>query len=70
VGRENEENESRQRIGRPHRGDYDGRERVAEQLWALRQAFEDETEEPCEASVIGEPVQVLKFDFDGSDRRD
>ncbi|MBL8177735.1 MAG: tetratricopeptide repeat protein [Bryobacterales bacterium] len=41
----------------------------AEQLWAFRQAFEDEVEVPCEASVIGEPVQVLKFDFDGNERR-
>jgi hypothetical protein len=41
----------------------------AEQLWAFRQAFEDEVAMPCEASVIGEPVQVLKFDFDGNERR-
>jgi hypothetical protein len=41
----------------------------AEQLWAFRQAFEDEVAAPCEGSVIGEPVQVLKFDFDGNERR-
>lgn len=41
----------------------------AEQLWAFRQAFEDEVAVPCDASVIGEPVQVLRFDFDGNERR-
>lgn len=41
----------------------------AEQLWAFQQAFESEVRVPCEASVIGEPVQVLKFDFDGNERR-
>ena len=41
----------------------------AGQLWAFRQAFEDDVAVPCEASVIGEPVQVLKFDFDGNERR-
>ena len=41
----------------------------AEQLWAFRQAFEDEVAVPCEGTVIGESVQVLKFDFDGNERR-
>ena len=41
----------------------------AEQLWAFRQAFEDGVTVPCEGSVIGEPVQVLTFDFDGNERR-
>jgi len=41
----------------------------AEQLWAFRQAFEDEVAVPCEASVVGESVQILKFDFDGNERR-
>ncbi len=40
-----------------------------EQLWAFRQAFEDDIAVPCEATVIGEPVQVMKFDYDGNDRR-
>jgi len=40
-----------------------------EQLWAFRQAFEDDAVAPCEATVIGEPVQVLKFDYDGNQRR-
>ena len=41
----------------------------AEQLWAFRQAFEDDVAVPCEATVIGEPVQVLKFDYGGNERR-
>lgn len=40
-----------------------------EQLWAFRQALEDVIAVPCEATVIGEPVQVLKFDYDGNMRR-
>jgi len=40
-----------------------------EQLWAFRQAFDDEVPVPCEATVIGEPVQVMKFDYDGNERR-
>ena len=40
-----------------------------EQLWAFRQALEDGVAMPCEATVIGEPVQVLKFDYDGNMRR-
>jgi hypothetical protein len=41
----------------------------AEQLRAFRQAFEDEIPSPCSAFVIGEPVTVLQFDFDGNERR-
>ena len=40
-----------------------------EQLWAFRQAFEDDIPVPCQATVIGEPVQVTKFDYDGNERR-
>jgi hypothetical protein len=40
-----------------------------EQLWAFRQAFEDNVSVPCEATVIGEPVKVMKFDYDGNNRR-
>ncbi len=40
----------------------------AEQLWAFRQAFQDGIAVPCHATVIGGPVQVLKFDFDGNER--
>jgi hypothetical protein len=30
-----------------------------EQLWAFRQAFEDNVTLPTEGSVVGEPVQVI-----------
>ena len=40
-----------------------------EQLWALRQVFEDNLELPADAFVIGEPVSVVEFDFDGNERR-
>ncbi len=40
-----------------------------EQLWAFRQAFEDDVAVPTDALVIGEPVSVVKFDYDGNDRR-
>ena len=42
---------------------------AAEQLWAFRQAFEDNVAVPCEASVVGQPVQVLRFNYDGNERR-
>jgi tetratricopeptide (TPR) repeat protein len=40
-----------------------------EQLWAFRQALEDEVGVPCDAFVIGEPVSVTAFDYDGNARR-
>jgi hypothetical protein len=40
-----------------------------EQLWAFRQAFEDNVVLPAEAFVIGQPVQVLLIDYDGNERR-
>jgi hypothetical protein len=40
-----------------------------EQLWAFRQAFEDDVRVPCEATLVGATVQVLKFDYDGNNRR-
>ena len=36
-----------------------------EQLWAFRQAFEDEVELPADATVIGENVRITKIDYDG-----
>ena len=39
------------------------------QLCAFHQAFTDNIPLPCEAMVIGEPVQVTKFDYDGNPRR-
>lgn len=41
----------------------------AEQLEALRQAFEDAISLPADAFVIGEPVSVLSIDYDGNERR-
>ncbi len=46
--------------------DADGDE---EQLWALRQALENNVTLPCAATIAGEPVQVTKFDYDGNARR-
>lgn len=40
-----------------------------EQLWALRQAFEDGVEFPASARVLGGPVEVLEIDYDGNPRR-
>jgi hypothetical protein len=40
-----------------------------EQLWAFRQAFEDDVPVPADAFVIGEPVEVLVIDYDGNTRR-
>jgi hypothetical protein len=41
----------------------------AEQIWAFRQAFEDDVCVPFEAMVIGEPVSVVGFEYDGNERR-
>jgi hypothetical protein len=40
-----------------------------EQLWAFRQAFEDNVTVPCDGFVVGEPVSVVRFDYDGNSRR-
>jgi hypothetical protein len=40
-----------------------------EQLWAFRQAFEENATLPAEGSVVGEPVLVIAFDYDGNERR-
>ena len=40
-----------------------------EQLWALRQAFEDDVSLPADAFVVGEPVSVVEIDYDGNTRR-
>ncbi len=39
-----------------------------EQLWAFRQAFEDDVELPADGFVIGEPVAVIAVDYDGNAR--
>jgi hypothetical protein len=46
--------------------DADGEQ---EQLWAFRQAFEDNISLPVEGSVVGEPLIVVKFDYAGNQRR-
>lgn len=40
-----------------------------EQLTAFQVAFEDDVPVPAEAFVIGEPVSVIKIDYDGNERR-
>ncbi len=40
-----------------------------EQLWALLQAFQDNVPLPADAFVIGEAVEVVEIDYDGSTRR-
>src|SRR5262245_58809776 len=40
-----------------------------EQLWALRQALEDNVKVPCAGTMAGEAVKVTKFDYDGNARR-
>ena len=40
-----------------------------EQLWAFRQAFEDDVALPADGFVIGEPVSVIEVDYDGNERR-
>lgn len=40
-----------------------------EQLWAFRQAFEDNVELPADGFVIGEPISVIEVDYDGNERR-
>ena len=40
-----------------------------EQLWAFRQAFEDSVTLPAEGTVVGEPVLVIAFDYEGNERR-
>ena len=40
-----------------------------EQLWAFRQAFEDDVTLPADGFVIWEPVSVIAVDYDGNERR-
>ena len=40
-----------------------------EQLWAFRQAFDDEVAMPADAFALGEPVTILEIDYDGNERR-
>ncbi|MBU0994158.1 MAG: tetratricopeptide repeat protein [Proteobacteria bacterium] len=40
-----------------------------ETLWAFRQAFEDHVDLPADGFIIGVPVIVIEFDYDGNERR-
>ena len=40
-----------------------------EELWAFRQAFEDDVTLPADGFVIGEPVSVVEIDYGGNERR-
>ena len=40
-----------------------------EQLWAFREAFEENVAMPIEAFVVGERVTVMRIDYDGNERR-
>ena len=40
-----------------------------EQLWAIRQAFEDNVKVPVDVFVTGEPVELVAIDYDGNTRR-
>ncbi|MFC1641168.1 hypothetical protein ACFL5O_00555 [Myxococcota bacterium] len=40
-----------------------------EQLWAFREALNDEWVLPTDAIVVGEPVSMLAVDYDGNPRR-
>lgn len=37
-----------------------------EKLWAFRHALEEHIVVPCDAFVVGEPVSVIGFDYDGN----
>ncbi len=38
-----------------------------EQLWAIRQIFEDEAVFPFPAEVVGSPVEVVGVDYEGDE---
>ena len=40
-----------------------------EKLRAFRRALEDHAAPPCDGFVIGEPIAVIEFDYDGNERR-
>ena len=41
----------------------------AERYWAFRQVLEDNVAVPADVFVIGEPVTLVEFDYDGNERR-
>jgi hypothetical protein len=40
-----------------------------EQIWNFRQALQKHVALPCDGFVIGEPVKLLSFNYDGNQRR-
>ena len=40
-----------------------------EKLQAFRQALEDRAAAPCDGFVIGDPISVIAFEYDGNERR-
>ena len=40
-----------------------------EQIWNFQQELQKQICLPCEGFVIGEPVTVIAFDYDGNQRR-
>jgi len=40
-----------------------------EQIWNFQQALKKHIRLPCEGFVIGEPVSVIAFEYDGNQRR-
>jgi hypothetical protein len=40
-----------------------------EGYWSFLQALNDDAETPFAATIVGTPVRVRRFDFDGSERR-
>ncbi len=40
-----------------------------EQLWAIRQAFEDNIKLPADTVVTGQPVSLIGINYDGNERR-
>lgn len=40
-----------------------------EQLWAFRQALEDNVPVPCAGTIAGTPAEVTKFNYNGNTRR-
>ena len=40
-----------------------------ERIWNFQQAFQKHVSLPCDGSVIGEPVKLVGFNYDGNQRR-
>lgn len=40
-----------------------------EKLWAFRRALEENVALPADAFVVGEPVSLIRFSYDGNTRR-